>query len=106
MNIARLQLYYKALLQAVLIADDRELPLWRFDGEPMTKASEVAAAMNIPFIEAKQRLASKDVYAGSSTGVVARGVGTRTHHEGISQRAHALAYGQRRRRRHKRRSEK
>jgi hypothetical protein len=106
MNPRRLRLIHKALLYALLKADDREVPQWRFDGTPMTKARDIAAAMGISVIEAKERLAAKDVYAGTGSGVVAYGVGTRTQHEGISQRANALAYGHRRRRRHKRRSEK
>lgn len=156
MNIERIRLYYKALLRAAIIADDREVPLWRFDGEPITKAREVASAMGIPREEAIERMKqqrtlpgwegavgpfpsqygqphvyardvhsgagncvcgkastssihvgeSKDLYAETSSSVVGRGVGTRTQDEGISQRANALAYGRRRRRRHKRRSER
>lgn len=42
---------------------------------------------------------AKDVYAGSGSGSMTVGIGTRTRHAGIYRRANALAYGYRRRRR-------
>lgn len=106
MNIKRLKLMRRAIMSAIIAVDQREVPEWRFDGTPMVKAHDVAAAMGISIDEARARMEQKDVYAASGEGVATRGVGTRTHHEGICQRANAIAYGKRRRRRHKRRSEK
>jgi hypothetical protein len=154
MDITRLKILHAACVKAAVLLDRREVPEWRFDGKEIRTAKEVAAAMNIPLVEAKERLrntipgwegsvgpfpsqygqqhvyardvhsgagncvcgrapqssihaiARKDVYAASGEGVTMVGVGTRTRREAIYRRANALAYGHRRRRRHKRRSER
>jgi hypothetical protein len=155
MDIERMGYLYALLVKAAVYSDSRDLPEWRFDGTEIKTAQDVASAMGIPLIEAKERLlrneipgwegsigpfphqygsshvyardihsgagncvcgrhpessihviASKDVYAGSGSGSLTRGIGTRTQHRGICQRANALAYGYRRRRRHKRENKK
>lgn len=106
MNAARLKIMRDACVKAAVLLDDRPIPEWRFDGKEIRTAEEVAVAMGIPLIEAKEYLAQKGVYTSSGSGVTMVGVGTRTHREAIYQRANALAYGHRRKRRHKRRSEK
>lgn len=101
MNRERLAYVYRLLVKAAVQADDRPVPEWRFDGQEIRTARDIAAAMGIPAVEAKERLAQKDVYAGSGAGTQTVGIGTRTHHAGICKRANALAYGYRRRRRRK-----
>lgn len=105
--LAESLVYYRCLLiKAIVASEDMDIPEWRFDGKAITTAEEVAAVLNIPLVEAVERVAQKDVYSGSGAGIRSHGLGTRTFNAGLSQRANALAYGRRRRRRHKRRSEK
>jgi hypothetical protein len=99
MDVNRLREIHRKLLLAVIQADARELPAWRFDGKAVTTPEEVAYALSIPLSEAKARLQQvKDVYGASGAGATTYGVGTVRNRTNISQRAGALASKKRRRR--------
>jgi hypothetical protein len=149
MDRERLVRAYALLVKAAVRADRRDVPDWRFDGQEIRTAQDIATAMKISVAEAEERVAlrdipgwegsvgpfpgqyslihryardvhsgagncvcgrhedssihvrMKDVYSASGMGTLARGIGTRTAHRDICQRANALAYGYRRRRRRK-----
>lgn len=99
MNIQRMKYMRSLLVKAAVQKQDLEVPYWRFDGEPVRSVKEAALVLGVPLVEAKELLSQKDVYAGAGAGAITSGVGSKRKFAGICQRANALAYGNRRRRR-------
>ena len=108
MNAEKLILLRRILIKAAVLSSgvQVEYPTWRFDGKELTDPEDLAMFYIVPVSEIKEHLAQKDIHSASGEGTVTRGIGTRLSRSTIRQRANALAYGVRRRRRHKRRSEK
>jgi hypothetical protein len=82
----------------------RDIPLYRFDGEEVKSAHDVAAVLGISVIEAQARLdhmsnRHKDVHGGISPQALSVGVGTKVRREKLVERIGALRAAQRKKRR-------
>lgn len=96
------------LVNQIVEAEEMELPKWRFDGEEVTTPEEVAAILGITRTEAKARMdragfptaraETKDVHGAEGASALQIGVGTVKKRGPIYQRACALAYKRRKKR--------
>lgn len=94
------------IVARLIEAKHLELPKWRIDGGEVETPEEVAAILGIPYSEAKARMAEegllrKDVHAGMGAHPVRVGIGTVAKRGTVYQRACAIAYKKRKRRRKK-----
>lgn len=105
MNADRLRYLHELLVKAAVQKQGLELPVWKFDGTEVLTVKDAALVLGAPLEEVMCLIEQKDVTSASGAGIATIGVGTRLLHAGICRRANALAYRNRRRRRHQKENE-